>query len=547
MKWFLLQFLIWLIPTANVFSQSFDWAIRDGGWSLVNNARSVYADAEGNVYLSGYYDHYLAGYPEGAFTAKYNSGGVQEWINKSELTDISFRVVGQDADGDFYITGYSTGFTVSIGSVTINNPTGSGPFIARLDFVSESLDGCLWAKALDFPVQSYCLDKPSGSLYLSGTYNEPISVDSFSLPGNQGYAYDGYIAKFKNDGSCEWMRRAGDRGAGFITVNSAGSISIAGELFGTATFGTDTDSVTLHGAGTNEEIFIAQFNNAGALVYAKKVGPQSDGSIFLSGIQFDNLNNVYAVGKIYGNYDFEGTIAAGQNGGAFTAKYGAAGNLEWIKTINSSGPAAASCSDIEVLNSENIYITGVVGDTAVFEDSVLMNHDNSMNMFIIKYNSDGDIVWRENGRSQAGSHPSRSIGKTLSAHDGSVWVAGDFANAIQLGDSIFQTAPSGPEDVFICKLHDNTYSPDGIVNNSVNELTFQIHPNPASTVVHISSGSGAETGGVVRIYNVLGELIHCCQIQEVDMVVDVSRFGRGLYIVELISDHDRASKKLVVD
>lgn len=56
-------------------AQQFEWTIQTGGWSLWNEGRYIMNDTLEKVYVQGTYEHYLEGYPYGAFSSKFDESG----------------------------------------------------------------------------------------------------------------------------------------------------------------------------------------------------------------------------------------------------------------------------------------------------------------------------------------------------------------------------------------------------------------------------------------------------------------------------------------
>ncbi len=117
-------------------------------------------------------------------------------------------------------------------------------------------------------------------------------------------------------------------------------------------------------------------------------------------IQSDPNGDIIACGSFYGNINLDINAAAtgamtSTGGDAFFAKYTTSGALLWKKQI--TGPAYESIYDMKVDNLGNIYLTGTFASTADFDPSIstafLTSYGNSSNIFLAKYDNNGNYKW----------------------------------------------------------------------------------------------------------------------------------------------------------
>jgi hypothetical protein len=109
----------------------------------------------------------------------------------------------------------------------------------------------------------------------------------------------------------QWARRAGSGGAypedeegHGIAVDAAGNCYVTGFFRGTASFG----SSNLVSSG-GKEIFVAKYDSAGTMVWAKKAGLVFDDSG--NGIALDSNGNAYVAGTFYDSATFDSTNILG--------------------------------------------------------------------------------------------------------------------------------------------------------------------------------------------------------------------------------------------
>lgn len=192
-------------------------------------------------------------------------------------------------------------------------------------------------------------------------------------------------------------------------------------------------------------ISIFLFNNLNAFTqipnwaWATNIG--GIGSDF-SKIASDNQGNVYMAG-----YFINSTVVFGQNtlvnsGGQdfFLVKYDLAGNPVWAKQTFGAGFEKAL--DIAVDDSNNVYVTGIFSDANIVFGSDTLHSAGIYNMFLAKYDSNGNVIWARNAVSGSGSKlDGRAV---IAGHDGFVYLTGSCTSAPSVNFGLgFMPVPSG--------------------------------------------------------------------------------------------------------
>ncbi len=100
----------------------------------------------------------------------------------------------------------------------------------------------------------------------------------------------------------------------------------------------------------------------------------------------------------------------------FVAKYDPDGNVVWVK--QAGGERQNEARKIKVDNDSNIYLTGQFSGTASFDSiSLTVSSGDSYDreIFVAKYDPDGDIEWAKQAEvsSSSSSMSSEGIDKTL--------------------------------------------------------------------------------------------------------------------------------------
>ena len=175
----------------------------------------------------------------------------------------------------------------------------------------------------------------------------------------------------------QWVKSLGGPKADYgqsITTDATGNVYVIGDFRGKADFdpGLGTFYLSSCPCETSNpqkpDIFFAKYTKAGAFVWAKKVGGR--GTDNSRAIAVDANGNVFIIGTFESTADFdpgEGTQNLTSNGGLdiFLAKYNSNGEFVWARNI---GGAA-----FDFGNSFSVSSTGIVTIAGSFSGSVNFN------------------------------------------------------------------------------------------------------------------------------------------------------------------------------
>jgi hypothetical protein len=186
-----------------------------------------------------------------------------------------------------------------------------------------------------------------------------------------------------------WLQRAGGGLSDFANAmvdDADGNTYITGGYHGVAYF--EDRELTARG---DADIFIAKYDYAGNLVWAKSVG-----SDMPSQSQEYGVDIVLAGGYLYvtgifektGNFDNVLVASSGSND-IFLAKYTLQGHLVWVRAaggVQQDSPSAVAADDLG-----NVYLTGLAQGEAQFGTYTI--DTKGPGFFLAKYNADGDVRW----------------------------------------------------------------------------------------------------------------------------------------------------------
>ena len=191
---------------------------------------------------------------------------------------------------------------------------------------------CLWAKSAggtDVDYGRSVTTDASGNVYVMGYFYSPtitFGTTTLTNAGTTGYS-DMFIAKYDAAGNVLWAKSAvgidSDRGYS-VTTDASGNVYVTGSFDSpTITFGT----TTLTNAGTTgySDMFIAKYDAAGNVLWAKSEGSTSYDEGY--SVATDASGNVYVMGYFYSPTITFGTTTLTNAGSVdmFIAKYDGTG------------------------------------------------------------------------------------------------------------------------------------------------------------------------------------------------------------------------------
>ena len=329
----------------NVFVSSFDsqgtfrwvrtWGPADGG----AEGYSVAIDALDNIYVVGDFtgsgcdfapwsthDYHAnhppaPGSPFGAlfdsYLSKLDSNGNFLWARTwgGEGYDDG-PGVAVDGVGNVYVGGMYASQTINFdpagGSAGLGHPANDSGIKVDAFLSKFSSDGTFqwvrtWGAAGTDEVGATVAADGAGGIYLAGRFGctacdfNPGPGGSPDLHSTQGDA-DGFVSKFRSDGTFEWARTFGGTGAdavGNVMPDGWGNVYASGLFANTISFGAGVD-IPSHG---DSDAFVARFDATGNLLDALTWG--GTGADGANRLARDQSGSVYVAGWFQNLVDFD--------------------------------------------------------------------------------------------------------------------------------------------------------------------------------------------------------------------------------------------------
>jgi len=294
------------------------WVSRyNGPGDNTDKAYSIALDGSGNVYVTGY--SVGSGTSYDYATIKYNSAGVQQWIQRyngpGNNMDIANKIVS-DGSGNVYVTGRSVGINgLDIATIKYNS-SGVQQWVQRYNGSgNDTVAG--WSIALD----------GNGNIFVVGC-------------GYSGEWTDNYITiKYNSSGVQQWVQifngPGNDRDQSYsIAVDETGNSYVTG-YSRTGTNNTTEDYATI------------KYNSSGVQQWVSRYNGPNPGREWGYSVAVDGSGNVYVTGWSPG-------IGTGND--YATIKYNSSGVQQWVQRYNGPGNNIDEAVSIALDNSGNVYL-----------------------------------------------------------------------------------------------------------------------------------------------------------------------------------------------
>ena len=220
----------------------------------------------------------------------------------------------------------------------------------------------------------------------------------------------------------QWAVTTGEQ----VTANFAKDISTdaSGNIYMTGYFNSATiefGSIALTKQGTSANIYIVKYNASGTALWAHNYGTTSYNESW--GVAADAAGNAYITGNYRGaSITFGAFTLTNFNtdvDGIFVVKYDTAGNVVWAK--NGTGAALdKESNDIAVDAAGNVTIAGYTSYGTFSFDGAVLNNPHNGNLYVVKFDTNGNVLW---STSQTVNSQNRADGVATDV-DGNTYISG---------------------------------------------------------------------------------------------------------------------------
>ncbi len=455
-------------------------------------------DAQGNNFVVGTFDKTFS-YTDQTLQSKGEEDiflfktGDTPWAKRMGSTlDDEVADIAVDGNGHLLLTGtyWIEGDFDTLKILAKRNPKAG--FIAKFNANGR----VLWAKSLDGGALKGMAEVAcdfDNNIFLAGFFSDSLFIADTILVAKG--KTDLFVAKFSATGDFCWATRAGYRGdtrGTAMGITAGGDAVVAGFFNDTTQFNT-----TVLTANTfDRDVFVARFDQNGALLWAKKAGGvQDDDAVALT---LDENDSIYLTGYFVGVMRLGETLQIQSSSGFadfFVAMYDPSGNPLRARALGGSQLQQATA--IAYANNQIIVSGFYQGMMNI--DGYQFQAGAGFGSFLIGLDKNFNAIWAKDIRSNNGAFASQVIVNQFDE----VVLGGSFLGAInfdgntQLADSDF--------DIFLATLGNPLTNLNAPQQES---RLFQLLSNPAKTEIRIQTSL---KNFELRLFNSEGKSIRYCQ------------------------------------
>lgn len=315
---------IWL--TKYDVSGNLQWTkTLDSGFNKNEQCNKVSLDSSGNIYVAGYYFSVNSASNSDMWLRKYDSGGNTVWTHTyagaSNLHDQINDVV-VDGSGNVYITGFT-----QVGSID-----NTDMFVRKIDSSGNTVWTGTYNGAMSLLDYGYGIALDSdGNVYVAGSSTDGID--------EMWTHQDILIRKYNNSGAVQWTKTLNgpvdlDDVANAIVLDASGNIYVTGYM-------------TI--AGQHNNIWVAKYNSSGTQVWSTNINGTANTVDWGNDIALDASGNIYVAGTLRNT---------GTNDDIWVRKYNNAGTTQWTQTYNDPSNNYDQGNSIAISAAGGVYVTG---------------------------------------------------------------------------------------------------------------------------------------------------------------------------------------------
>ncbi len=329
----------------------------------------------------------------------------------------------QNTDTGIIAAGDFSG-TAHFGNEEITSNGASDIFVARFD-ENGGIEQILSFGSENEEMLRFLNVDGEGNFVVSIMFTGFITVGGIDFTSLGGQ--DVLLVKFKPDLSVQWAKQYGTPLTDYVKgmdMDEDGNVLVFGKFKNDIVFG----DFTLSSAGSTD-MYIAKYDTDGNVSLAFNEGGNAYEDA--NSIAVGSNNGFYISGTFYGETVINGeTITTDNTTGVFLAKYDDSGGFQWVQVIDGSNllnPVfLASNTD------GSLYVAGSFQGQVVFGSQILTTGEFDADVYIAKYNTDGETLWAGQGDSQGSD-----IVSALSCDvGGNVYLAGQYPDTIDFNGII---------------------------------------------------------------------------------------------------------------
>ena len=470
-------------------------------------AGSSLSDKNGNKEMvsSGNFDYWLW---------KMDEYGMAEWQKSFGGSGLDFLQSAQlTIDGGFILAGVSG--SPKGGQKKEDSRGQEDYWIIKLDAKGNEQ----WQRTIGGSGQEHlaCISRTlDGGYIVGGSSSSGKSGDK--TEGNFGNL-DYWIVKLNASGTIEWQKTYG--GKSFDQLKTVEQTKDGGYILGGYSNSPASGNKQSDNIGTGD-YWIIKTDKAGAIEWQRTLGGDGD----------DNLTSL--IQSRNGGYVLGGSSSS--NPSHDKSRANTKGTDFWIVRLDDEGQTlwqeTYNYGAVDLLTSivENEDGTLLIGGYAQTEVSDGKKDKKDINDYIaLKINAKGEELWSKT----VGSDDSDILSKLIETRDGGYLLAGTSKGK----PSRDKNSGNGSSDFWVVKLKDR-------YKKEVAKSAIEALPNPAQNFTNIVVGYEFQSG-TASVFDLSGRQLQQFSIDSRTVPVDLSHYPEGIYIVEIRTNLQTDSVKVI--
>ena len=496
----------------------------------VSSVKSITTDASGNFYVAGEFQQNLQfgginliAVSNDMYVAKFNSGGVLQWVKQCNTTSGTGYVTPDkivvDASGNVYVTGeilIANNATVNFANTLLPKLGLRDAFVCKFNNIGT----LQWVKQIGVTSKQARGNGVGvdgmGNVFITGYFNGTISLAPGSaaiITNTSSTNYSMFVASYDSGGNFRWVQQSsngtsGRIDAGSLAIDGSGNVFVTGPFISTTTF-SPTSSLTALGIS---DVFLAKYNNSGVLQTVNQVGGSPSGSAIPLALEIDYLGNVFLSASYFNNMVLGNGVTLTGSGSfpyLFIAKYNNSVIAQWAKSITTT--ASINGGSLATDAFGNVYSTGYFTGTITHSGGTA-SRIGCVDIFMIKFNANGVWQWFNQVYNTLTTYNINGI--SINASNNNVFLGGlSSVGAVACSSGRYSLIAEYSQTICPSTLTPTgTITTDQKASNTVISMagspslgTLNIIPNAASVIyqggnyVQLSTGFEAVNGSYFRI------------------------------------------------
>ncbi len=326
--------------------------------------------AAGSYWLEGFFGDttiVTSLHPRAIFLARFDPSGQLRWVQNIEGTGLKqINELATDADGNLYLAGYFSEVLV-VNTDTLKAAGNSDLFLLKLNGEGSLIWGLREGLTGDTRAVTLAVDA-GREVVVGGYFNDTTRIAGELLTANTADR-DVFLARYAEDGSAVWARKAGgvlDDDITRLVIDATGDIFVAGYLIGVMTL---DENLSIQSSTGWSDFYLLHYSADGTPLAARAMGGtrlQEASDLVIAGGRF-LVSGFYQGEMTIDDY----TIVADEFAfSGFVAAFNEELRASWLKDI--PGAPLAFATRMAASSNDEVWVGGTYQDSLQLGSSLLL-------------------------------------------------------------------------------------------------------------------------------------------------------------------------------